>query len=123
MRNVTASDEVVYDEVIPATPSDYLPPPTRHMLWYAVRGWAMERHVRPVPGATCPGMHDWLPSFIALLGEPDWRTRMHRYAVAAARQDGLPGILIECIDRCFEWHGTNRRLIREIAERVAEGRL
>lgn len=110
-------------EAIPAAPNEYLPPPTRQMLWYAIRGWAMEQHVESMPGATCPGMRDWLPPFIALLAEPDWRTRMHRYAVTAARRDELPEILIECLDRCFQWDDMNGRLIREIAERVAKGHL
>lgn len=32
-------------EAIPAAPNAYLPPPTRQMLWYAIRGWAMGQHV------------------------------------------------------------------------------
>ena len=100
-----------------------MPPPTRPLLWYSVRGWAMSHSVEPAPGATAPELRSWLPAFIELLAKSDWLDELHFYAVAAAETDVEPRQLVDCVDRAFQVSEMRRRMILELAERAREMRL
>lgn len=80
---------------------EFVRPPWRAILLYAVQGWACLRGVPFEQGQRLPGRASWLPVFIRQLHQAHACQTIADYAVQGMRGDNLPPDLLAMVQRAM----------------------
>lgn len=64
-----------------------LPLPVRQVLLLSIHGWAVQTDTPQYGLPALPDRRAWLPVFIRLLHQPDWRNELHRLCLLGLGDD------------------------------------